>query len=326
MSKAIIIRRNGGPDVLTLEEVKTARPRQNEVQVNILAAGVNFIDIYQRSGLYQVTLPYIPGGEMCGQVTSVGKNVSQFKVGDLVATATAVSGCYAESANVLADKLVKVPRGLDPKQVAGMLLKGMTAQYLLRQVYKVDSNDTILVHAAAGGVGQILVQWAKALGATVIGTVSTAEKVAVAKALGCDHVVNYAKQDFVKAVKKITRGQGLPVVYDSVGAATFPGSLDCLQPFGLFVTYGNASGPVPPFSPSLLAQKGSLFMTRPTLFDFVRTPQQLQSTANELFRVIKNGSVKIAVNHQYPLEEAAHAHADLAARRTTGSIVLLPGS
>lgn len=324
MSKAILASRNGGPDVLQLVDVKVGKPAPDAVQVAVKAIGVNFIDIYQRSGLYPVPLPFVPGGELCGEVVAIGKDVTGFDIGDRVATATTGSGAYAELANVKADKLVKVPRAISAETAAAMMLKGMTAQYLLRQVYRVGKDDTILVHAAAGGVGLILCQWAKALGATVIGTVSTDAKAKLARANGCDHVINNQRKDFVKEVKRITRGAMLPVVYDSVGAATFPASLDCLQRFGLFVSYGNASGPVPPFSPALLAQKGSLFMTRPTLFDFVRTPQELRKVAAELFRVVKQGKVKIAVNQRYPLADAAQAHQDLADRKTTGSIVLIP--
>ncbi|MDR0780069.1 MAG: quinone oxidoreductase [Pseudomonadales bacterium] len=323
-NRTIVISQNGGPEVLQLTEQRLSKPRAGELRVKVLASGVNFVDIYQRTGLYPVALPYVPGREMCGVVDAVGKDVGGFAEGDLVATATAGSGCYAEYVDVAADKLVKVPRGFDPHQVAGMMLKGMTAQYLLRQVYRVSADDTLLVHAAAGGVGQLMVQWAKALGATVIGTVGSAAKAKLARELGCDHVIDYSRTDFVKAVKKITQGEGLPVVYDSVGAATFPGSLDCLRPFGLFVSYGNASGPVPPFSPALLAEKGSLFMTRPTLFDFVRTPEQLQAVASDLFKVVKQGKVKVRVSATYPLADAARAHADLEARRTSGSIVLVP--
>lgn len=323
-SRAILISKNGGPEVLQLVEQRLRKPRADEVRVKVLATGVNFVEIYHRTGLYQTPLPYVPGGEMCGVVESVGSKVERFKEGDLVASATAGSGCYAEYANIAESKLVKVPRGLDPVTVAGMMLKGMTAQYLLRQVYRVDADDTILIHAAAGGVGQIMVQWAKALGATVIGTVGSAAKAKLARQLGADLVIDYSRTDFVKAVKKFTKGEGLPVVYDSVGTATFPGSLDCLQPFGLFVSFGNASGPVPPFSPALLAQKGSLFMTRPTLFDYVSTPQRLQAVASDLFKVVKQGKVKINVSATYPLAEAAQAQTDLQARRTTGSIVLVP--
>jgi NADPH2:quinone reductase len=261
---------------------------------------------------------------MCGEIVAVGKDVPDLYIGDRVACATAGHGCYAEAANIRADKLVRVPRGISDETAAAMMLKGMTAQYLLRQVYKVGKHDTILVHAAAGGVGLIMGQWAKALGATVIGTVGSADKAKLARAHGYDHVIDYSRKDFVKEVKRITQGALLPVVYDSIGADTFPASLDCLHKFGLFVSYGNASGPVPPFAPALLAQKGSLFMTRPTLFDFVRTPAELQQVAAELFRVVKQGKVKIEVHQRYALQDAAEAQRDLAERRTTGSIVLLP--
>jgi NADPH2:quinone reductase len=324
MGRAILVQAQGGPEVLTLVERKLPRPAKDEAQVAIRAIGVNFIDIYQRSGLYPLPLPFVPGGEMCGEVVALGKDVQHVRVGDRVATATAGSGCYGEAANIKADRLVRVPRGIADETAAAMMLKGMTAQYLLRQVYRVGKDDTILVHAAAGGVGLIMGQWAKALGATVIGTVSTDAKARLARAHGYDHVINYQRKDFVKEVKRITRGAMLPVVYDSVGAATFPASLDCLHKFGLFVSYGNASGPVPAFAPALLAQKGSLFMTRPTLFDFVRTRAELESVAAELFRVVKQGKVKIEVHQRFSLGDAALAHAELAARRTTGSIVLLP--
>jgi NADPH2:quinone reductase len=324
MTKAIQIHAHGGPEVLKLVDLKLPRPGKGEVQVAIKAIGMNFIDIYQRSGLYPQVLPFVPGGEMCGEIVAVGKDVPDLYIGDRVACATAGHGCYAEAANIRADKLVRVPRGISDETAAAMMLKGMTAQYLLRQVYKVGKHDTILVHAAAGGVGLIMGQWAKALGATVIGTVGSADKAKLARAHGYDHVIDYSRKDFVKEVKRITQGALLPVVYDSIGADTFPASLDCLHKFGLFVSYGNASGPVPPFAPALLAQKGSLFMTRPTLFDFVRTPAELQQVAAELFRVVKQGKVKIEVHQRYALQDAAEAQRDLAERRTTGSIVLLP--
>lgn len=324
MTFAIVMHATGGPDVLQLEDITLARPAADEVQVRVSAIGVNFIDTYQRSGLYPAKLPHIPGGEMCGVVCAVGRNVKGFAVGERVACATAGSGCYAEVVNVHATKLVKVPKGISDEVAAAIMLKGMTAQYLLRQVYKVGKGDTILVHAAAGGVGLIMGQWANALGATVIGTVSSPAKARLAKANGYHHVIDYSKKDFVKEVHKLTGGNGVPVVYDSVGASTFPASLDCLQKFGLFVSYGNASGPVPAFSPSLLAQKGSLYMTRPTLFDFVRTPELLNKVAGELFKVVKNGTVKISINQRYALADAARAHADLEGRRTTGSILLIP--
>lgn len=324
MTKAIVITETGGPEVLRYQDIDVGKPRRGEVQVSIKATGVNFIDIYHRTGLYPQPLPFVPGSEMCGEVIALGAAVTGFKIGDRVGSATAGGGCYAELANVGADKLVRIPAGIGDDLAAAMLLKGMTAQYLLRQVYRVGRDDTILVHAAAGGVGLLMCQWAKALGATVIGTVGSAAKAKLARANGCDHVIDYNRQDFVKAVRRITRGAMLPVVYDSVGEATFPASLDCLQKFGLFVTYGNASGPVPPFSPTLLAQKGSLYMTRPTLFDFVATPLDLRKVAGDLFKAVKNEDVRITVTRRYRLAEAASAHADLAARKTTGSIVLIP--
>jgi NADPH2:quinone reductase len=324
MPKAIVVEKIGAPSVMKFREVNLSRPGKGQVTVKANAIGVNFIDIYQRTGLYPMPLPFTPGGELCGEVTAIGAGVKGFKVGDRVATGTAGTGCYAELANIDAGKLVKVPDGITDDIAAAMMLKGMTVQYLIRQIYKVKKGDTILVHAAAGGVGLILCQWAKSLGATVIGTVSSPAKARLAKAHGCDFPINYTKQDFVKRVKSITKGAMVPVVYDSIGKDTFPASLDCLKKFGLFVTYGNASGPVPPFSPALLAQKGSLMMTRPTLFNFVSTPQELRKVAGDLMKVVKSGAVKVEVNHHYALKDAAKAHRDLAARKTTGSIVLVP--
>lgn len=324
MSKAIVINRTGGPEVLEYRDVEIGRPAKGQVQIRARAIGVNFIDIYHRSGLYPQTLPFTPGGEVCGEVVAVGKGVEDFRVGDRVGCATAGSGCYAELVNVDASRVVAIPKAISDETAAAMLLKGMTAQYLLRQVYEVRKGDTILVHAAAGGVGLILCQWAAALGATVIGTVSSPEKAKLAKAHGCHHPIVSTQKDFVQEVRRLTKGELLPVVYDSIGAATFPASLDCLRPRGLFVTYGNSSGPVPPFAPGILAQKGSLYMTRPTLFNFVSTPKALRKVAKDLFKVVKSGKVKIAVNQRYALAEAAQAHADLAARKTTGSIVLIP--
>jgi NADPH:quinone reductase len=324
MPKAIVVTRTGGPEVLEYVDLDIAVPSRGEVQVRALAIGVNFIDIYHRTGLYPKPLPFTPGGELCGEVIAVGRGVKEWKVGDRVGCATATGGCYAEVANLPADRLVRIPKGVDNETAAAMLLKGMTAQYLLRQVYAVKKGDTILVHAAAGGVGLILCQWANALGAKVIGTVSSAAKARLAKINGCHYPIDTTRKDFVAEVKRITKGALLPVVYDSIGAATFPASLDCLRPFGLFVTYGNSSGPVPPFSPALLAQKGSLYMTRPTLFNFVSTPKALRKVAKDLFKVVKKGKVRISVNHRYTLAEAWKAHEDLALRKTTGSIVLIP--
>ncbi len=324
MSRAIVIQHTGGPEVLLLQEVEVSKPAKGEVQVRVTAAGVNYIDAYQRSGLYPVALPHIPGGEMCGVVVALGAGVNDFKAGDRVACGTAGHGCYAERVNVPAARLVKVPKGISDEVAAALMLKGMTAQYLIRQIYPVKKGDTILVHAAAGGVGLIICQWASALGATVIGTVGSPAKAKLAKANGCTYAINYNEKDFVKEVTRITKGEMLPVVFDSIGADTFPASLDCLQRFGLFVSYGNSSGPVPPFSPALLAQKGSLYMTRPTLFDYVHTPELLRKAANEVFAVVKNGTVKININQRYMLEQAAQAHIDLQARKTTGSSILLP--
>jgi NADPH2:quinone reductase len=324
VSKAIVISRTGGPEVLEYRDVGIGKPRKGQVQVKARAIGVNFIDIYHRTGLYPQELPFTPGGEVCGEIVALGAGVNDFRIGDRVGCATAGRGCYAELVNLDANHIVKIPAGILDETAAAMLLKGMTAQYLLRQVYRVNSDDTILVHAAAGGVGLILCQWANALGATVIGTVSSPAKARLAKANGCHHAIDYTTKDFVREVTRITKGAMLPVVYDSIGAATFPASLDCLRPLGLFVTFGNSSGPVPPFSPALLAQKGSLFMTRPTLINFVSTPEALRNVAKELFKVVKNGDVSISVNQRYPLAEAATAHQDLAARKTTGSIVLIP--
>lgn len=324
MTKAIVMSATGGPEVLRFQDVTLPKPGKGEVQVKIRAIGVNFIDIYQRTGLYKVELPHVPGGEMCGVITALGPGVESFVLGDRVATGTAGKGCYAESANVPAARLVKVPKGISDEVAAAIMLKGMTAQYLLRQVYRVQAGETILVHAAAGGVGLILSQWAFAMGATVIGTVSSPAKAKIAKANGCSHVIDYTKKDFAKEVKRITDGNLLPVVYDSVGQATFPGSLDCLQRHGLFVSFGNASGPVPPFSPSLLQQRGSLYMTRPTLFDFTHTPELLRKVAADVFKIVGSGKVKISINQRYKLADAGKAHSDLESRKTTGSILLLP--
>ncbi len=324
MPKAIVIEKTGDADAMQLQDVKVAKPRKGQVTVRATAIGVNFIDIYQRTGLYPVPTPFTPGGELCGIVEAVGAGVSDFKIGDRVACGTAGTGCYAEKVNLDAGLLVKVPKNISDEVAAAMMLKGMTVQYLIRQIYKVKKGDTILVHAAAGGVGLILCQWAKSLGATVIGTVSSAAKAKLAKANGCDYPINYTQVDFVKRVKSITKGAMLPVVFDSIGKDTFPASLDCLHKRGLFVTYGNASGPVPAFPPALLAQKGSLLMTRPTLFSFVSTPEELRKVAGDLMKVIKSGAVKIDVSHRYALKDAAQAHKDLAARKTTGSIVLIP--
>jgi NADPH2:quinone reductase len=323
MPRAMRVHETGGPEKLTWEEVEVGTPGPGQVRVRNTAIGLNFIDTYQRSGLYPMPLPFIAGSEGAGVVEAVGPKVKEFKVGDRVAYANPI-GAYAEVLLRPAEKLVKIPAGVDDRTAAAMMLKGLTAQYLIRRTYRVKKGDTILMHAAAGGVGQILCQWAKHLGATVIGTVGSDEKAALAKKAGCKHVIVTARENFVERVKEITRGKGVPVVYDGVGKDTFMGSLDCLSPLGMMVSFGNASGAVTQFNPGILAQKGSLFLTRPTLATYTATREDLVKAARELFSVVKSGKVKIAINQTYPLSEAAQAHRDLEARKTTGSTVLLP--
>ena len=324
MPKAIVVESPGSASVMKWRDVEVDRPDKGQVTVRTKAIGVNFIDIYQRSGLYPMPMPFTPGGEMCGEIEAVGTGVTGFKIGDRVATGTAGAGCYAEALNIDAGKLVKVPKEIDDQTAAAMMLQGMTVQFLIRQVYKVSKGETILVHAAAGGVGTILCQWASHLGATVIGTVGSPGKARLAKAHGCDYPIIYSRENFVDRVRKITKGEMVPVVYDSIGKATWPASLDCLQKLGMFVTFGNASGPLPPIEALMLSQKGSLMMTRPTLFHFADTPERMRKMAGDVMKVIKSGAVKIEVNHKYSLREAARAHRDLAARKTTGSIILEP--
>jgi NADPH2:quinone reductase len=323
MPYAIRVHQTGGPEVLKWESVDVGAPGQGQVRLKQHAVGVNFIDVYQRSGLYKLPLPLVPGNEGAGEVVAVGPGVTDFKVGDRGAYAGAV-GSYADERLMPADRLVKLPDAIDYKTGAAMMLQGMTVRYLLRQTYKVVPGTTMLLHAAAGGVGLIACQWARHLGATVIGTVSTADKAALAKAAGCTHVINYKTEDFVKRTKELTNGQGVDVVYDSVGKDTFPASLDCLKPMGLWASFGSASGPVPPFEISILQAKGSLYATRPTLQTYVAKRPDLLANAGELFDVVSKGIVKINVNHTYPLKDAAQAHRDLEGRKTTGSIVLLP--
>ena len=323
MPHAIRIHETGGPEKLQWEEVPVGDPGPGQARVRNTAIGLNFVDTYQRSGLYPMPLPLIVGSEGAGVVEAVGPKVKEFKVGDRVAYSGPI-GAYAEVLLRPADRLVKIPAGVDDRTAAAMMLKGLTAQYLIRRTYRVKKGDTILMHAAAGGVGQILCQWAKALGATVIGTVGSDEKAAIAKKVGCKHVIVTAKENFVERVKEITKGKGVPVVYDGVGKDTFMGSLDCLRPLGMMVSFGNASGAVPPFNAGILAQKGSLFLTRPTLMTYTATREDLVKAARELFAIVKSGKVKISVNQTYPLREAAQAHRDLEARKTTGSTVLLP--
>jgi NADPH2:quinone reductase len=323
MPYAIRIHETGGPEVMRWEPVEVGKPGIGEVQVRNTAVGVNFIDTYHRSGLYPSPLPAILGREGAGVVVAVGPKVREFKTGDRVAYVEP-SGSYAEQLLRPADRLVKIPSGISEQSAAAMMLKGMTAQYLLRRTYKVKQGDTILVHAAAGGVGQILCQWARHLGAKVIGTVGSDAKVPLAKKAGCKHVLVTSREKIPDRVKEITKGAGVPVVYDGIGKDTFMDSLGCLAPLGLMVSYGNASGAVPPFSPMVLTQKGSLFLTRPTLGHYIAKREDLVKAARELFAAVKTGAVKISVNQAYPLKDAAQAHRDLESRKTTGSTILLP--
>jgi NADPH2:quinone reductase len=323
MPYAIRIHENGGPEKLRWEEVEVAKPGPGEVRVRNTAVGLNYIDTYHRSGLYPMPMPMTLGSEGAGVVEAVGPRVREFKVGDRVAYAQPI-GAYAEVLIRPVARLVKIPQGIDDRTAAAMMLKGMTAWYLCRRTYKVKKGDTIVVHAAAGGVGQILCQWTKYLGATVIGTVGSEEKAALAKKAGCKHVIVTSNEKTSERVKAITKGKGVPVVYDGVGKDTFMDSLDCLSPLGLMVSFGNASGPVPPVNIGILATKGSLFLTRPTLVNYTSTRDDLLTAARELFSVVKKGVVRIKVNQTYPLRNAAQAHADLESRKTTGSTVLLP--
>ncbi len=321
--RAIRIHKTGGPEVLQLEEVELAAPGPGQASVRQHAIGVNYLDVYFRTGLYPAPLPFIPGSEGAGVVTALGEGVEGFKIGDRVAFST-TPGSYVEARNVDVKHLVSLPQSVSYEQAAAMMLKGLTAQYLLRQTYRVQPGDTILVHAAAGGVGQILCQWGKHLGATVIGTVGSAAKAEIAKTCGADHVINYSTEDFAARVGEITKGAKCAVVYDGVGKTTFPASLDCLKPFGVFASFGSASGPVEAFNLGLLGQKGSLFATRPTLFTFMADRARLEAMAAELFEVVGSGVVKVEISESAPLAEAARVHRDLEARRTTASIVLIP--
>jgi NADPH2:quinone reductase len=323
MPHVIRIHQNGGPEQMQWEEVTVGEPGPGEVRVRNTAVGLNFIDTYHRSGLYPMPLPMVLGSEGAGVVEAVGPKVKEFKVGDRVAYAQPI-GAYAEVLIRPVARLVKIPAGIKDETAAAMMLKGMTAWYLCRRTYRVKKGDTIVVHAAAGGVGQILCQWAKHLGATVIGTVGSDEKVALAKKVGCKHVVVMSREKLSERVKAITKGKGVPVVYDGVGKDTFIESLDCLQPRGVMASFGNASGAVPPVNIGILAQKGSLFLTRPTLVNYTSSREDLLAAARELFAVVKKGAVIIAINQRYPLREAAQAHRDLESRKTTGSTVLLP--
>jgi NADPH2:quinone reductase len=321
MPHAIRIHQAGKADVLEWEEVEVGEPGPGQVRLRQEAAGLNFIDVYHRSGLYKQKMPFTPGVEGAGVVETVGADVVNVKPGDRVAYAGPIGG-YAEQRLIDADRVVKLPDGISAEQAAGMMLQGMTAQMLLRSVFPVHEGDTILDHAAAGGVGLIMSQWAAAIGATVIGTVGTQAKAELARAHGCAHPIVYSRQNFVAEVSKITAGQKLPVVYDSVGRDTFLKSLDCLKVRGLMVSFGNASGPPEPIPPNLLAQKGSLYLTRPTLFHYIATREQLEQSAGELFEMVSTGKIKVEVKQRFALKDAAEAHRQLEARKTTGSTIL----
>ncbi|GLK68230.1 quinone oxidoreductase family protein [Hansschlegelia plantiphila] len=324
MAKAIRVHQTGGAEVLTFEDVEIGQPGKGEAAIKQTAIGVNFIDVYHRTGLYPQQTPFTLGSEGAGVVTAIGEGVTDVAVGDRVAYAGGPLGAYATERLIPADKLVKIPSGVSDETAAAAMLKGMTAQYLLRRTFKVGPEHVILFHAAAGGVGQIACQWAAHLGATVIGTAGGPEKVALAKTKGCAHVIDYKTENFVERVREITGGKGCDVVYDSVGKDAFPGSLDCLKPRGLWASFGQSSGSVPDFPIGLLSQKGSLYATRTSLFHYTSTRPELLATAADLFDVIASGAVTVDIGRRFPLAEAAEAHRALEGRRTTGSTILLP--
>ena len=325
MTKAIRIHAPGGPEALVYEDVEVPSPGPGEVLIDQGACGLNYIDVYHRTGLYPLpSLPAVIGMEGAGTVAAVGEGVEAFKPGDRVAYADAPPGAYAAQRLMPWHRLVKLPDAVGDQQAAAMMLQGMTVEYLIRRTYAVQPGDTVLFHAAAGGVGLIACQWLNHLGATVIGTVGSDEKAALAKSHGCHHTINYREENFTDRVRELTEGAGVPVVYDSIGKDTFEGSLDCLRPRGLMVSFGNASGPVEAFNTALLAQKGSLYLTRPTLLTYNARREDLEASAAALFEVVTSGAVKIEVNQTYPLSETAQAHRDLEGRKTTGSTVLLP--
>ncbi|TAN58677.1 MAG: quinone oxidoreductase [Rhodospirillales bacterium] len=325
MTKAIRIHQHGGPEAMVWDEVEVGTPGPGQVRLKQHAVGLNFIDVYHRTGLYPVgPLPAILGMEGAGEVTALGEGVAGLKIGDSVAYAMAPMGSYAEERLYPAERLVKLPEGIDTKHAAAMMLQGMTAEYLIRRTCAVKEGDTILVHAAAGGVGLILCQWARHIGATVIGTVGSKEKAELASAHGCAHPIFYTAEDFQKRVRELTGGKGVRVVYDGIGKDTFDASLDCLAPRGMMVSFGNASGPVPPFELLKLSQKGSLFITRPSLAAYTSTREELLESSGALFDLVLKGAVKIEVNQTYALKDAAQAHRDLESRKTTGSSVLIP--
>lgn len=324
MIHAIRFHRTGGPEVLQWEAVELPAPAAGEVRVRHHAVGLNFIDTYHRSGLYPLPLPSGLGMEGAGVVEAVGEGVTELQVGDRVAYTSGPLGAYAEARNIEARHLVRLPEAISFEQGAGMMLQGVTAHYLLHSTYPVQAGETILVHAAAGGVGSILVQWAKLLGATVIGTVGNDDKAVQAKALGCDHVIVYSRERFPERVRELTAGKGVAAVYDSVGRDTFLDSVSCLQRRGMMVSFGNATGPVAPFDCALLARSGSVYVTRPGLLDYIATREELTQRCTDLFEVVGSGRVRIAINQRYALKDAEQAHRDLEGRRTTGSTILLP--
>jgi NADPH2:quinone reductase len=323
MSKAIVVHQTGGPEVLSFEDWPLASPGPGQVALRQTAIGLNFIDTYQRSGLYPMQTPFVAGGEGAGVVTAIGESVSEFKIGDRVAY-QGQNGAYATHRLVAADRLLSIPDGIDDRTAAAIMLKGLTAYYLLLKTWPVAKGETILWHAAAGGVGLIATQWARALGATVLATAGSDEKVALAEAHGCDHVINYNKEDFVARVRDLTGGRGVDVVYDGVGKATFEKSLDCLRPRGLMVSFGNASGVVSIPDLTVLSRKGSLYVTRPTTGHYLSTRADLVEGATRLFQAVGDGTIRVEINRTFPLAQAADAHRALEGRETTGSVVLIP--
>ncbi|HEY4213206.1 MAG TPA: quinone oxidoreductase [Steroidobacteraceae bacterium] len=324
MPKAIRFHEHGGPEVLRYEDVELGSPAPDEAQVRHTAIGLNYIDVYDRTGLYPVELPSGMGREAAGVITHMGRKVRGFRVGDRVAYVHTKAGAYSDARNIAAERLVKVPKAISDEQAAAIMLKGLTAQYLLRRTYKVSKGETILVHAAAGGVGLLLCQWAKGLGVKVIGVVGSEAKAELARKHGCKHVLISGRDELVPSVKKLTRGEGVSVVYDAVGKDTFMDSLDCLKRLGMMVSFGNASGPPPAISPLELGKRGSLFLTRPSLFSVLATREELQAASRELFAAVKNKLVRVRVGQTYPLAKAGEAQRDLESRKTTGSTVLIP--
>ena len=324
MTHAIRFHKTGGPEVLVWEEVKLGKPGPGEARIRHTAVGLNFVDIYNRSGLYPVQLPSGLGGEAAGVVEEVGSGVTDLKPGDRIAYGAAPMGAYSEARLIPADRLIKLPDSIDDRTAAAMMLKGLTVQYLFRQTFPLKGGETILFHAAAGGVGLIACQWARSLGVTMIGTVGSDAKAELAREYGCAHTIVYTRENFVERVKEITGGKGVPVVYDAIGKDTFPASLDCLSPRGMLVSFGSSSGAVPPVNIMLLAQKGSLYLTRPTLFTYASTHAALNAMASELFALVKAGKIKPDARQTFALKDAAEAHRSLESRRTTGATLLLP--